>query len=555
MPERLSRPRDRRSMRMVWKTMRLRHVGMGFFWACSMLTFRSSILLSGSANTPEYESLVVIVSFVANMTTMLAVAAWVENDPVRIDRLPIWPLPVLVVAGLLLVFAAGRAGGGALLPLLLGGAVVAGVGYGLFWGSWADCYGRMHPARTSFYLPVTFLLTAALFLAVSLLSENLGVPAIVLMLPLPLASYACLLRCRAEQPDGRAAPSGGTRRSLAALGSLLGLIVASLVLSCLFGFVWELTVFSVGSVNEAHLSPLVANLAVAAALVGLVLYARTRINLDLAYRIIVPVIVVLFAVLPFFWETNPVALNIIMSASYGLFDVIIWSLVAACSYDFAVSGYIVGGIVRSLSVLLRLVGMGIGFLITLVPGKPSALIVGVSIGALYVLVMLGLFNALRRKRRLAAGDGKNRDDTYLDGVAVPPQVGGAPAPVATPADAAAVFAPAVPATAAAHAPAMPAATASAAPEPAPSPAAPEAPTPTAADDAEQVLYTAIAEDYGLTRREAEVLPFLARGRSAKVIAEALFVSESTVRTHIRRILEKTDLHSKQQVIDLIERYG
>lgn len=555
MPERLSRPRDRRSMRMVWKTLRIRHLGLAFFWACSMLTFRSSILLSGSANTPEYESLVVIVSFVANMTTMLAVAAWVENDPVRIDRLPIWPLPVLVVAGLLLVFAAGRAGGGALLPLLLGGAVVAGVGYGLFWGSWADCYGRMHPARTSFYLPVTFLLTAALFLAVSLLSENLGVPAIVLMLPLPLASYACLLRCRAEQPDGRAAPSGGTRRSLAALGSLLGLIVASLVLSCLFGFVWELTVFSVGSVNEAHLSPLVANLAVAAALVGLVLYARTRINLDLAYRIIVPVIVVLFAVLPFFWETNPVALNIIMSASYGLFDVIIWSLVAACSYDFAVSGYIVGGIVRSLSVLLRLVGMGIGFLITLVPGKPSALIVGVSIGALYVLVMLGLFNALRRKRRLAAGDGKNRDDAYLDGVAVPPQVGGAPAPVATPADAAAVFAPAVPATAAAHAPAMPAATASAAPEPAPSPAAPEAPTPTAADDAEQVLYTAIAEDYGLTRREAEVLPFLARGRSAKVIAEALFVSESTVRTHIRRILEKTDLHSKQQVIDLIERYG
>ena len=84
---------------------------------------------------------------------------------------------------------------------------------------------------------------------------------------------------------------------------------------------------------------------------------------------------------------------------------------------------------------------------------------------------------------------------------------------------------------------------------------PQAPTPTAADDAEQVLYTAIAEDYGLTRREAEVLPFLARGRSAKVIAEALFVSESTVRTHIRRILEKTDLHSKQQVIDLIERYG
>ena len=34
----------------------------------------------------------------------------------------------------------------------------------------------------------------------------------------------------------------------------------------------------------------------------------------------------------------------------------------------------------------------------------------------------------------------------------------------------------------------------------------------------------------------------------------LFVSENTIRTHTRRILEKTDLHSKQQVIDLIEKY-
>ena len=64
----------------------------------------------------------------------------------------------------------------------------------------------------------------------------------------------------------------------------------------------------------------------------------------------------------------------------------------------------------------------------------------------------------------------------------------------------------------------------------------------------------IAEDFSLTRREAELLPFIARGRSARVIADALFVSENTIRTHTRRILEKTDLHSKQQVIDLIEKY-
>ncbi len=65
---------------------------------------------------------------------------------------------------------------------------------------------------------------------------------------------------------------------------------------------------------------------------------------------------------------------------------------------------------------------------------------------------------------------------------------------------------------------------------------------------------AFASDYGLTRREAEVVPYICKGRSAKVIAGTLCVSESTVRTHIRRIYEKTEVHSKQELIDLIDRY-
>ncbi len=521
----------RRSMRMVWKTLRLRHVGMAFFWACSMLTFRSSILLSGEADTPEIGTIVTIASFVANMTVMLSVAGWVENDPKRIDRLPAWPLVAFVIVGLVLVDMAGRIGGTAMFPLLLAGSLSAGVGYGYFWGSWADCYGRMHPSRTSFYLPVAFLLTAALFLFVVVLSENLNIPAILLMIPLPIVSFACLRRSRAEEPDGRSVPQGGSKRSLAALSSLISLIVASLVLSCLFGFIWEFTVFSVNSVNDAHTVPLVANLVVAVALVGLVLYARTRIDLSVAYRIIVPIIVVLFAVLPFFWETNPVALNIIMSASFGVFDVIIWSLVSACAYDFAVSGYVIGGIVRSLSILSRLIGIGIGYLIMLVPNPSSVLIVGLSIGALYVLVMVGLFNFLRRKQSpTSAADFAEAFAVTLPKHHGSSQVNEKPLHETSSAT-------------------------ESTPEKKVEPA--EANPIEEADreeESDNVLFAAIAEDYGLTRREAEVLPYLARGRSAKVIAEALFVSESTIRTHIRRILEKTDLHSKQDIIDLIERY-
>ena len=60
------------------------YLGLAFFWACSMLTFRSSILLTGAADTPQYNTLIVVVSFLANMTVLLGVSALVERAPEKV---------------------------------------------------------------------------------------------------------------------------------------------------------------------------------------------------------------------------------------------------------------------------------------------------------------------------------------------------------------------------------------------------------------------------------------------------------------------------------------
>lgn len=64
---------------------------------------------------------------------------------------------------------------------------------------------------------------------------------------------------------------------------------------------------------------------------------------------------------------------------------------------------------------------------------------------------------------------------------------------------------------------------------------------------------AIAERYGLTPRERDVLPLLLEGRTIQRIQETLFISAGTVSTHIRHIYQKTGSDNRQDLIDLSQR--
>jgi DNA-binding NarL/FixJ family response regulator len=52
----------------------------------------------------------------------------------------------------------------------------------------------------------------------------------------------------------------------------------------------------------------------------------------------------------------------------------------------------------------------------------------------------------------------------------------------------------------------------------------------------------------LTARELEVLKLVARGMSNRDVADQLFISENTVKNHVRNILEKLHLHSRMEAV-------
>ena len=65
----------------------------------------------------------------------------------------------------------------------------------------------------------------------------------------------------------------------------------------------------------------------------------------------------------------------------------------------------------------------------------------------------------------------------------------------------------------------------------------------------------ILPDKGLSRRELEVLSCLARGMTTSQIAEELFISDNTAKTHIRHILEKLDASNRAETVSKATQIG
>ena len=63
----------------------------------------------------------------------------------------------------------------------------------------------------------------------------------------------------------------------------------------------------------------------------------------------------------------------------------------------------------------------------------------------------------------------------------------------------------------------------------------------------------VGKQHKLTPRELEIMQLLCKGRTKAYIAETLYLTENTVKGHTKHIYSKLDVHSKQELLDLIER--
>lgn len=231
-------------------------------------------------------------------------------------------------------------------------------------------------------------------------------------------------------------------------------------------------------------------------------------------RVIMPVLAAMLVFLPFLSEMYNLVFYMLLLGSYYFVALLITYLVAEVAHVRRVSPYVLMGVTMGVARVFLAVALLGGFAAAVAGGGPSdegehtMRFLVIIVVVLYALCMaLVFFSRDRKRRREGAGQPAGQDGPGVDGALAAAQADAA----ATQAD--------------------------------------------AASEGERALESrcaAVAREGGLTEREAEVLVCLARGRTKAYIAEALFVTENTVRSHVRNIYSKLGIHTRQQLIDLVE---
>ena len=424
-----------------------------------------------------------------------------------------WLAPVATAASTPLLFCV-LPDFGATVALFVVGGVLTGFGSGFMWVMWGEYYAKVTQEEVEFLAPASAVLAAMLVLVVSAMQ---GWMALVMVTAFPLMSGLCLLlswrdaqgrdaaaeyrgvderRAFAEAHDSARASLPRVLKSMGRAG--FGILVACLFV-CLAGSLWS------SDVREATASQVALVVSIGFVLVvGLSATAGPRrVSLSFLYRWMCPALVMGFAAFIVLGEGAGayVAYVVAIAARFAfcLITQMYFARYAVQGAATPVQSYGLGWIFVHLGDLLGVValvvveaGLAAGaFSLDQVVAVSMALLVGAT---MFVLNDGRAFSFAPRATEAAEGQsGSRRETSACAGV------GNEAAEV----------------------------------------------------DELTARIRVLARDGGLTPRETEVFDLLARGRSIPYVRDALVISKETAATHAKHVYAKLDVHTRQELIDLV----
>ena len=492
-------------------------LGFGACWGWVHVAFFSAVFWTGSGE--ELSLTAWLVNVLANGCAMVVFGCLsVRCAPLGARRGLVVALVALTVVG-----TVGLAWGSALSDAWVYlSSAFSGVGTAGLLLLWAEEYRGISPTyakrRT---IPASMIMGVFYYLLISMLPP---VAAVVATMFLPVVSVVLLRLTRrmergdvAEEAFGRADPESdaffcdvhGVRRGRlrnAVRYAVPVRFVAFTAVYCLApgfmrGHTSALPFASAGGIGEATFAG-VAIVMVAVAVASVALLGEAKI--DLAYKLVVPLMAAGLLLLPFLGAGQETLAAVAIMSGYILFEMYVWASLVDRASNVSAPTALVFGLGKSGMNVGLVAGTFVGFYFG---SSSSMLLVGGLVFIVYLFIVM--------ENAASPGIGVALSPPLVDQNA---QDDVAPGKV-TIAEAAQMNLSEV--------------------------------FNAMLDD----VCAAVSETYGLSKREAQVLALLARGRSLQSIADALCVAYSTVKTHTDRIYAKTGVHSRQELIDLLERSG
>lgn len=279
----------------------------------------------------------------------------------------------------------------------------------------------------------------------------------------------------------------------ALLRKAAGALWRPVLLTALFAFLSNATLFASGQqstdVGAAQWTSTAVTFAVVVVLLlPLVLFPK-RMDIGAAYRIALPLSTGGFLLLAFFWNGGGGFAYSLVAMGWLIADVISWCIVSDAVYETRAPAFLLYGISEGVVALASLAGVGVGYFFAETMGTGTVALMALALAAIYLTSTAIMF--ILKDRSLPTLSHKEEGS-------------------------------------------------------------PDATEPERiVEDRVQATCCVLAERAGLTPREADILGCLAQGRSTQYMAERFCVSENTVKSHVRNVYRKLDVHSKQDVIDII----
>lgn len=513
----------------------LRYAGMSFYWAWVFLSF-NSIDITGQVETADVLVTVHVVSaFAAACMFVFVIIFYRQVMAFCLKRkgLGLICLSLVACAGTALYT----------LPFLpfnivrmAAGAAISGIPCSLLILFWGMAYRDLGARDSVLFTAGSFLLTAFLYLVVANLEPTLAALCVSLF---PLAAALSLLSSLKQQPDlsdyrflkndnKKETEPSWVQELKSFLGSAFSWRVALGFLTTLFAY-GGLRVYLGEIAPSVYQEPLAMTAAIAISSLVLLVYGRfiskTSLNLGAFYRIAMPLFALGFILVAIFGNENTSLVFLLISIGSVLFEILTWVLLVEIArtthfpalFIFAVGRFVVH--VGLMAGQLTASFMPSGFLIFAVISIP-------------LLILSAGFAFAEKDTTFQFEPPTDEELKKLSSMASKEKVFDKKQIIDISEEQKRVF--------------------------------DEGSLSIANELLEQMKnyplvneglvnrISFVAQEYNLSPRETEVFALWVTGHGTKYIQEKLVVSKATIKTHVRHIYEKCDVHNRAELIGRLE---